>query len=75
MPLFGIGRGLEHRVQHQSVVEKFFPKVLRISRIFRFSGHYILKNANLSTWCYPMTGQNMGQTILLEIAETFSKLF
>ena len=42
--------------------------------IFQFGGHCILKNANLSTGCYSIMGQNMGQTVLWEIAENFSEL-
>ena len=70
-----MGRGFEHRVQHPEVVEKFFSKVSKISWIFRISGHCILKNANLSTECYPIMGQNMGQTVFWEIADFFSELF
>ena len=55
--------------------KKFFSKVLKISRSFRFGGHCILKNANLSTGCYSIMGQNMGQTVLRENAEYFSELF
>ena len=61
VPVIGIGRGFEHRAKNPEVVGKFFPKVLKISRIFRFSGHCILKNAALSIQCYPIMGQNMGQ--------------
>ena len=73
--LFCNRRGFEHRVQHRSVVEKFFLKVLKNSRFFRFDGHCILKNPYLSTECYPIMGQNMGQTVLREIAGFFSELF
>ena len=69
------GRGFEHRVGNPEVAEKFFSKVLKISRIFRFHGHWILKNAALSIRCYPIMGQNMGQTLLWEIANIFSELF
>ena len=65
----------EHRVQHRSVVGKFFSKVLKYSKIFRFGGHCILKNPNLSIRCYSIMGQNMGQTVLREIAENFSEPF
>ena len=65
----------EHRVPHPEVVEKIFSEVLKISRIFRFSGHCILKNAALSTGCYSIMGQNMGQTVFREISEFFSELF
>ena len=65
------GRGFEHRVKKLEVVEKIFSKVLKISRIFRFSGHCILKNANLSTGYYSI----MGLTILREIAGFFSEQF
>ena len=64
VPVVGIGRGFEHRVEDPEVAEKFFSKVLKISRIFRFDGYCILKNATLSTGCYPIMGQNMGQTVL-----------
>ena len=66
VPRSGIGRGFEHRVQHRSVVEKFFSKVFKISWFFRFRGHCILKNPNLSTGCYSIMGQNMGLTVLGE---------
>ena len=69
------GRGFEHQSANPEVVEKFFSKVLKFSRFFRFRGHCILKNANLSIGCYPIMGQNMGQTVLQEIAEFFSELF
>ena len=72
MPGNGNGRGFEHRVQHPEVVGKFFSKVSKISRIFRFGGHCILKNAALSTGCYPIMGQNMGQTVFCKIAEIIS---
>ena len=68
-------RGFVHRVQHPEVVGKFFSKVLKFSQIFRFSGHCFLKNANLSTGCYSIMGQNMGQTVLREIAGNFFELF
>ena len=67
--------GFEHRVQHPEVVVNFFSKVLKIYRFFRFSGHCILKNTTLSTGCYPIMGQNMGQTVLREIEEFYFKLF
>ena len=70
-----MGRGFEHRVQRPEVAEKFFPKVLKISRFFRFRGHCILKNAALSTGCYSIMGQNMGQTVFRKFAENFSELF
>ena len=73
--VIGTGRGFEHRVQHPEVVEKFFSKVLKFSRIIRFGGHCILKNPNLSTGCYSIMGQNMGQTILMEFAEFSPELF
>ena len=72
VPRSGIGRGFEHRVHHRSVVEKFFSKVFKISWFFRFREHWILKSANLSTGCYSIMGQNMGQTVLREIEEFFS---
>ena len=75
MPGNGIGRGFEHRVENPEIAEKFFPKVLKFSRIIRFGGHCILKNPNLSTGCYSIMGQNMGQTVLQEIAENFFELF
>ena len=75
VPRSGIGRGFEHRVHHRSVVEKFFSKVFKISWFFRFRGHWILKSANLSTRCYSIMGQNMGQTVLREIEEFFFELF
>ena len=75
VPRSGIGRGFEHRVHHRSVVEKFFSKVFKISCFFRFRGHWILKSANLSTRCYSIMGQNMGQTVLREIEEFFFELF
>ena len=68
-------RSFEHRVENPEVVGKFFSKVLKISRIFRFCGHCILKNAALSIRCYPIMGQNMGQTVFCEFAEFFSELF
>ena len=52
--MVGIRRGFEHRVEDPEVAEKFFSKVLKISRIFRFDGHCVLKNATLSTGCYPI---------------------
>ena len=73
--MIGNGRGFEHRTKNPEVVEKFFSKVLKISRFFRFGGHCILKNPNLSTGYYPIMGQNMGQTVLLKIAEIISELF
>ena len=51
----------EHRVRNPEVVEKFFSKVLKISRFLGFGGHCILKNPNLSTGCYSIMGQHMGQ--------------
>ena len=51
VPVIGTGRGFGHRVGNQSVAEEFFSKVLKISRIFRFSGYCIVKNATLSTGC------------------------
>ena len=75
MPVVGAGRGFEHRIQHPEVVEKFFSKVLKISEFFRFSGHCILKNAVMSTGCYSIMGQNMGQTVFGKIAEFFFELF
>ena len=63
----GIGRGFEHRVENRSVAEKFFSKVLKISRIFRFGGHCILKNSALSTVNYRDMGHGMGQRISLKI--------
>ena len=76
MPLavFCNRRGFEHRAQHRSVVEKFFSKVLKISRFLRFGGHCILKNAALSTGCYPIMGQNMGQTVSVDL-QNFSPNF
>ena len=71
MPGIGIGRGFEHRVQHRSVVEKIFSKVLKISRIFRFGGHCILKNAVLSTGCYRRMGHGMGQRDSLKFPLNF----
>ena len=44
--------------------QKIFQKASEISQFFRLSGHCILKNPNLSTGCYPIMGQNMGQTDL-----------
>ena len=43
VPVIGIGRGFEHRTKNPEVVVRFFLKVLKKSRIFRFSGHCILK--------------------------------
>ena len=68
-------RGFEHRVENPEVAGKFFSKVLKISRFFRFGGHCILKNAVLSTGCYSIMGQNMGQTVLRENAGFISELF
>ena len=68
-------RGFEHRVENPEVVEKFFSKILKITRFIRFGGHCILKNPNLSTGCYSIMGQNMGQTVSCEFAEFFSELF
>lgn len=73
--MIGIGRGFEQRVQHPEVVELSFQKVLKFSQFFRFAGHCILKNAVLSTGCYPIMGQNMGQTVLRENVEFVSELF
>ena len=75
MLVIGTGSGFEHRVEKPEVAEKIFSKVLVISQIFRFSGHCIQKNATLSTGCYPIMGQNMGQTVLREIAGNFFELF
>ena len=75
MPVIGIGRGFEYRVQHSEVVGFSFQKVLKISRIFRFHGHCILKNTTLFTGCYPIMGQNMGQTVFCGFAEIIFKLF
>ena len=69
-----LGEVLTIEWQHPEVVD-FFQKVLEISRIFRFSGHCILKNATLSIRCYPIMGQNMGQTVLREFAEFILQLF
>lgn len=74
MSAVGAGRGFGHRVVNPEVVDKFFLKVLKISQFFRFRGHCILKNPNLSTGCYPIMGQNMGQTVLEKIAEFISEL-
>ena len=71
MLVVGIGRGFEHRVQHPEVAEKFFSNVLKISRVFRFSGHCILKNTTLSTVNYRDMGHGMGQQVLDEIASNF----
>ena len=75
VPMIGIGRGFEQRVQHPEVVELSFQKVLKFSQFFRFAGHCILKNAVLSTGCYPSMGQNMGQTVFCKIAEIYFELF
>ena len=45
MPAIGNGRGFEHRTKNPEVIGKFFSKVLKISRLFRFGGHCILKKA------------------------------
>ena len=66
--------GGEHRVRHQEVAEKIFSKVLKRSRIFRFCGHCILKNTDLSTACYSNMGQNMGQIVWYQIALNYSEL-
>ena len=66
--MIGNGRGFEHRTKNPEVVEKFFSKVLKISRIFQLGGHWILKNANLSTKCYSIMGQNMDQTLFCKFA-------
>lgn len=73
--MIGNGRGFEHRTKNPEVVEKFFSKVLKFPLFFRFGGHCILKNPNLSTGYYSIMGQNMGQTILMEFAEIFPELF
>ena len=73
--MVGTGRGFEHRVENLEVVGFSFQKVLKISLFFRFAGHCILKNATLSTECYPIMGQNMGQTVFCKFAEIFSELF
>ena len=70
-----VRKDFEHRVKNPEVAEEFFSKVLKISRIFRFNGHCILKNATLSIRCYPIMGQNMGQTVLRENAGFVSELF
>ena len=64
MPVISARRGFEHRVENPEVVDISFQKVLKFSQILRFGGHCILKNATLSTGCYPIMGQNMGQTVL-----------
>ena len=71
MPLIGIGRGFEHRVENPEVIEKFFSKVLSFSQIFRFSGHCILKNTTLSTVNYRDMGQGMGQRGFVEMSSNF----
>lgn len=63
MPRIGIGRGFEHRAENSEIVEKFFSKVLKISRFFRFRGHWTLRKAALPTECYRIMGQNMGQVL------------
>ena len=70
-----VRKDFEHRVKNPEVAEEFFSKVLKISQIFRFCGHCILKNATLSTGCYSIMGQNMGQTVLREIAKIHFELF
>ena len=75
MLVFGTRGGFEHRVENPEVIDFSFQKVLQISRFFRFGSHCILKNATLSIRCYPIMGQNMGQTVFCEFAEIFSKLF
>ena len=35
----------------------------------------MLFGVSLSTGCYPIMGQNMGQTVLREISEFFFELF
>ena len=52
-----------------------FQKVLKISWFFGFGGHCILKNPNLSTGCYSIMGQNMGQTVFCEFVEIIPELF
>lgn len=42
--MIGNGRGFEHRTKNPEVIGKFFSKVLKISQLFRFGGHCILKN-------------------------------
>ena len=74
-PVVGDERGGKHGIRYPEVAEKFFSKVLRFSRIFRFGGHCILKNAVLSTGCYSIMGQNMGQTVLRKNEEFFFELF
>ena len=69
------GRGFEHRVENPEVVEFSFQKVLKISGIFRFRGHCILKNATLSIGYYSIMGQNMGQAVFSEIGEFIFELF
>ncbi len=49
LPINGIGKDFEHRVKNPEVVGFYFQKVLKLSRIFQFSGHCILKKAALST--------------------------
>ena len=61
-------------MRHQEVEEKFFSKVLKRSRVFRFCGHCILKNTDLSTACYSNMGQNMGQIVWYQIALNYSEL-
>ena len=73
--MIGNGRGFEHRTKNPEVVEKFFSKVLKISRFFRFGGHCILKNPNLSTGYYPIMGQNMGQGGFSEIPQKWLPTF
>ena len=70
MLVFGTRGGFEHRVANPEVIEKFFSKVLNFSRFFRFYGHCILKNTNLSTGCCSIMGQDMGQTVFYEFAES-----
>ena len=60
MPI-GMGEVFNTEMRNPEVVGFSFQKVSKISRFFRFGGHCILKNPNLSTGCYSIMGQNMGQ--------------
>ena len=51
--------------------QKNSQEVLEISLFFRFGGHCILKNPNLSTVFYRDMGHGMGQRGLAEISFNF----
>ena len=75
VPVIGAGEVLTIERKTRRSQKTSFQKVLKIPRIFGFSRPCILKNTALSIRCYPIMGQNMGQTVFYEFAEFISELF